>query len=672
MPSRLDLSDVPLMPLLINNLPRGTEDNRSSLRRYVSVPAETELVSCIKCPNCRKSVPLPPGGVSELPPAFLINNLLEVQKTTEFENVQPRTECAGHTLLCDEHERVLEFYCKDCGVLLCSVCAIKGHHAHNCDLAADVAKFHRKLIEDQLALLRRDVAHVDSMIAHVDSTRERLISEGDVTKKAITDAVEQLHRHIEDRKTKLMAMLNQNIEEKLLGLKNHREKGLAMKAHMRKSESTVEGKLERLNDSIEIMVVKNELVQLISEVRLNPDALKFTAPNMISFSSHPPNTEIGFLFEPAEKHGRKKLVAGNKMYCYSVYLPGLETDIVPVCQLVPSNKAFKPFECQVSSLGKGKYKVMFTFGQVGNHELVMFPFSPSKKTTVAELHVNSAFLQGNRKQILKQMFRKPSAMALTGTGDLIVCESAGDCVTILAPNDGKKLSAISLLSGSKKKCLSKPCCVGVTPDNCIIVIDSGKQCYRLHKIQIDGKLIATANLTNTCNDTLQLQSPNALAVHPCGEIYVVDSDSHSIFVFNANLTFCRLFGGKGKARGYFDQPHSVAFDSAGNAYVSDSMNHRIQKFSTSGLLQVDAFGSGNGTALSHLTRPTALCISSYDTIFVTDEHKRIAAFDARGFFLGEVRYSKISLTNPCAMVVGKDESYLSVLDSYVEALYIIQ
>ena len=326
--------------------------------------AETaeQLVSCIKCPNCRKSVPLPSGGVSELPPAFLINNLLEVQKTTEFENVQPRTECAGHgqyntrtenaaslALLCEKHDRVLEFYCNDCDVLLCSVCSIKFHRAHDCDLAADITKAHRKLIEDQLALLRRDVTHVDSMIAYVDSAKERVFSEGDVTKKAITDAVEQLHRHIEDRKTTLMAMLNQNIGEKLHVLKNHREKGLAMATHMRKSESIVECKLERLKDSIEIIAVKNELVQLISELRLNPEALKFTPPCKISFSSNPPNSEIGFLFEPAEKHDSKEIVVGKKCR-YMLYLLGAgQTDIV--CHLVPSNST-KPSECQVN--GKGK------------------------------------------------------------------------------------------------------------------------------------------------------------------------------------------------------------------------------------------------------------------------------------------------------------------------------
>ena len=147
----------------------------------------------------------------------------------------------------------------------------------------------------------------------------------------------------------------------------------------------------------------------------------------------------------------------------------------------------------------------------------------------------------------------------------------------------KKLSSISSL-GSSKKCLNKPCCVGVAPDNCIIVVDSGRQLLSSSlKIQMNGKLISTA-------DGLKFQYPNALAIHPCGEVFVVDSDAHSIYIFTADLTLCRTFGGKGKAHGYFDQPHSIAFDSAGSAYVSDSMNDRIQKFSTSeeGLLQFEA------------------------------------------------------------------------------------
>ena len=617
----------------------------------------------IMCPVCRNSIILPPGGVKELPAAFLLNNLLEIQKATTSVNAQLPSQG-----ICDIHERVLEFYCNDCDVLLCSVCSIKVHRAHDCDLAADVAKANKKVIEDQLALLRRDASIADSMIAKVDSANDRMISEGDEIRKAITDAVQQLYRQIEEEKRKLLTMVDQNIVEKLQVLKNHRDKGIAMITQMRRSESVVESRLEKFKDSIEIMAVKDQLVELVIEAQLKFESIKFTAPNMLSFHSNPiPSTEIGFLFEPVEKNAYQTIAAGKKCH-YMLYHTRAETN--PVCHLVPSKNNFKPVECQVVFLENGKHEISFTPTRVGDHDLILFPLSPIKKTTAAQLLVNSPFLQEDRKQISKQILSKPSAMAITRTGDLVVCETACNWVAVPAGDDGKKLNTISSLCSSKK-CLNKPCCVGVTPDNCLIVVDSGRQCYRLLKIQMNGKLISTASLA----DKLKFQSPNALAIHPCGEIFVVDSDAHSIYVFNADLTLSRTFGGKGKTHGYFDQPHSIAFDSAGSAYVSDSMNNHIQKFSASeeGLLQFDAvIGSGNRSEPSFLKRPTALCISCYDTIFVTDEHNRIAAFDTQGCFLGEVHYSKISLTNPCAMVIGKDESHLSVLDSYVEALYIIQ
>ena len=639
-----------------------TEPDSGDEQHEAATPEQQATAIEIKCPCCRKSVFLPPNGVSELPAAFLINNLLEVQKAAEYETVQI-TKRVPAISRCEEHERILEFYCNDCGRLVCSVCAIKGHRNHDRDLAADVAKENKKLVEDQLALLRKDVTHVDGMIAHLENAKAKVLFEGDKTKKAITDAVELLHRHVEDGKTKLVTTVNQNIEEKLKPLEDQCEKGLAIITQMRNSESVVEGRLEKLKDSIEIMALKDELMQLISKVRVSRESIKFTVPYTISFSSNPsPSYEIGLLFELAEKDATKDFLVGRKCR-YLLYLPEIEANLV--YHLVVLNKNLKSSgECQVRSLENGKHEVSFTPNRVGSHDLVMFPLIPIKKKTIAQFYIYSPLLEGNRRKISKrQTSNKPSALGISETGDLIVCEAAGDCVTVYASNDGKKLSTISSLGGTKKKCLNKPCCVGVTPDNCIIVVDSDKQCYRLLKIKMDGKLIATAHLA----DKLQLLSPNALAVHPSGEIFIVDSVAHSILVLTSNLNFCRSFGGKGKALGYFDQPHSIAFDSAGSAYVSDSMNDRIQKFSVSGMLRFDA-----DSELNQLKRPTALCISSYDTLFVTDEHHRIAVFDTRGCNLGEIRHSEaLSPMNPCAMVVGKDESCLSVLDSSTETLFIV-
>ena len=623
----------------------------------------------MKCPCCRKSVfyLLAESTNYPLHSSSTTSSRSRRRLSTRLSRLPNKSPPVSR---CEEHERILEFYCNDCGTLVCSVCAIKGHRKHDCDLAADVAKDSKKVVEDQLALLRKDVTHVDGMIAHLESAKERVIFEGEKTKKAITDAVELLHRHVEDGKTKLVTTLNQNIEEKLRPLEDQCEKGLAIITQMRNSESVVEGRLEKLKDSIEIMASKDELMQLISKVRVSRESIKFTVPYTISFSSNPsPSNEIGLLFEPAEKDATKDVFVGRECR-YLLYLSDPEANLV--CHLVPFNKTLKSSECQIRCLENGKHEVSFTPNRVGSHDLVMFPHLPIKKTTIAQFYVNSPLLVGNRTPISKQTIRKPSAMSITEEGDLIVCDTASDSITAYASNDGKKLSSFYSLGGSKKKCLNKPCCVGMTPDNYIMVVDSGKQCYRLLKVKMDGKSIATAHLADNCK--MQLLYPNALAVHPSGEIFIVDSDAHSILVLTSNLNSFRTFGGKGKAHGYFDQPHSIAFDSAGSAYVSDSMNDRIQKFSASGMLQVDAsFVIRNGSEISQLKRPTALCISSYDTLFVTDEHHRIAVFDTQGCFLGEIRYSEaLSPMNPCAMVVGKDESYLSVLDSSTETLFIVK
>ena len=101
-------------------------------------------------------------------------------------------------------------------------------------------------------------------------------------------------------------------------------------------------------------------------------------------------------------------------------------------------KKLKPVECQVVFLENRKHEISFTPSRVGDHDLILFPLSPIKKTTAAQLLVNSPFLQENRRQISKQILSKPSAMAITRTGDLVVCETANDSITVVAGDDGKK------------------------------------------------------------------------------------------------------------------------------------------------------------------------------------------------------------------------------------------
>ena len=423
--------------------------------------------------------------------------------------------------------------------------------------------------------------------------------------------------------------------------------------------------------TIELLVAKNELIRNISNAHKQyqdqADALKFTAPSTIFFSSHLYEMEIGCLIEPDGLHHELKittLVAGEKC-SFLVYLVVTNEDDL-VCQLVPTHDESQAIECQISPLKKGKYQISFTPHRVGTHNLTIV--STLTKKTIAKIQVNSPFLRGCRRQMCKQVLRKPRSVAITKEGQLVVFEKGADCITVCT-TDGEKINTIRP-SGSKKKSVFKPCCMGITHDNHIVVIDSGKhQRIQLYKVQLDGKIMNISTIPS--KDMVNFQSPNSITEHPNGQVFVVDSVSHLIHVFSADLSEFHSFGGKGTAPGQFNQPHSLVFDSSGNGYVSDSMNHRIQKITLDCDL-LNIFGKGDGSEAGHLTQPTALCISSYDTIFVADECKRIAVFDVQGNLLGEVRYDKISLRNPCAMAVHKNESYICVIDSCVDALYVIQ
>ena len=53
-------------------------------------------------------------------------------------------------------------------------------------------------------------------------------------------------------------------------------------------------------------------------------------------------------------------------------------------------------------------------------------------------------------------------------------------------------------------------------------------------------------------------------------------------------------GGRGSGKGQFDDPRGIAIDSAGNIFVADTSNARIQKFSPDGTFVTSMGTKGKG------------------------------------------------------------------------------
>ena len=69
-----------------------------------------------------------------------------------------------------------------------------------------------------------------------------------------------------------------------------------------------------------------------------------------------------------------------------------------------------------------------------------------------------------------------------------------------------------------------------------------------------------------------------MATDAAGNVYVADFGNHRIQKFSSAGTYLAQWGSYGSGDGQFSTPRGVATDAAGNVYVADQGNHRIQKF----------------------------------------------------------------------------------------------
>jgi outer membrane protein assembly factor BamB len=121
------------------------------------------------------------------------------------------------------------------------------------------------------------------------------------------------------------------------------------------------------------------------------------------------------------------------------------------------------------------------------------------------------------------------------------------------------------------------------------------------------------------------QRPHGVAVDGEGNIFVGDTDTHRIQVFDRKGNFLRMWGSKGDGQGQFDCPRGVAVDKEGNVFVADTENNRIQVFDREGNF-LRMWGT-KGDEQGQFNWPYSVAVDAEGNVFVADtSNMRIQVF----------------------------------------------
>ena len=205
----------------------------------------------------------------------------------------------------------------------------------------------------------------------------------------------------------------------------------------------------------------------------------------------------------------------------------------------------------------------------------------------------------------------PSDVALGAGGQIYVVDGGNHQIAVFDAA-GTRVTSLGM-RGDDDGQLNGPVGIGISNKGEVYVADRGNQ--RVVMFAADGSPRRVIDL----EEDGEKATPIDVAVSRNGkELFITTNNSHRVLVYSNQGTFLRAWGGEGEDPGQFRFPGAIAVDRAGNVYVVDVLNSRVQKFDPNGNL-LGAFGKRGGKPGTFF-RPKGVAVDSGGRIYISDSY----------------------------------------------------
>ena len=650
----------------------------------------------LPCPQCRKVTPLPVGGVSNLPGAFYIHYLFEIEDALKKVSSSDKTMCnkckkreavrfcrtcgfvcqhcvethqdwdelkdhqvidlgtltrdvttlippLKKALFCASHPtKKAKLYCETCEELICRDCIVRVHRDHQYDLVPDSFSKQENVIVDSLKPVKEQIYMLEGALRSVDTRYAAVIEQKTAVVAEIHTVMAHLRQVLEARETELVGQAEQTAQQKLKSLAAQQD-GFELRLGQLKSCHEFVEDSRRTCSQGEILGMKSPLVKQIKELTgsFNPEMVALVEEANMKFGHSLPE-----VVKTCQQFGKvcchpvcpEKCQASGE----GIKKVVIRSQAVPVSveALDREGEAYlwpvESLRCELVA-SDGSIRIRGTVKR-RNDNIYDISYQP-QTTGEHQLHIlieEQPILNSPFTVTVLPNFTTPTKVIGDLKGPWSIAFGDGGQI-VVSEIDGHLVSIIS--EGGQKKSFGA---YGSSPGHFRypvgVAIDAGGNILVAeelnHRIQ---KFSPTGKHLQTVvasgSGPLQFKHPLGLAVHShTHKVCITEFSNHRVQVLNSDLTYYSSFGSKGSNNGEFDHPRDISTDSHSNVYVVDSDNHRIQVFTAEGVY-LRQFGKKGGGE-GKLCEPAGIVVDSHNLVYITEiGNHRVSIFSADGQFI---------------------------------------